>query len=776
MVLPNRFLFTLVAILGLAGIPSVTVGAPPSSDAPASQSYPVSEYVGGEVCAACHADEAEQWAGSHHDLAMQEATEATVLGDFEGTDFTAYGVTSRFFKNDGKFHVNTEGPDGHLRDFEIAYTFGVYPLQQYLVAFPGGRYQALGIAWDSRPETEGGQRWFHLYPNEHIASDDALHWTGINQNWNFMCAECHSTNLRRAYDFETDRYQTTWSEIDVSCEACHGPGSEHVAWAKRNESDRGQDGSKGLDVSLNQRAGASWVFENGSATASRFPATSEAGTGTELDVCATCHARRAPIADGFDPGQPLLDNYHLSLLTEQLYHADGQIKDEVYVYGSFLQSKMYAAGVTCSDCHDPHSLALKSEGNDVCVQCHLPDRFDTPAHHFHDPESAGASCVACHAPETTYMVVDPRRDHSFRIPRPDLSVKLGVPNACADCHENRTNEWAAARVDEWYGTDRIQSPHFGQALAAGRTGAPGAVEKLASLAEDPARPAIARATAIQMLGQTGDRSGLAPIVAGLKSDDALTRLAAVQSLGALPVQDRVSVAFPLLQDPVRSVRLEAARVLAPVPLDALPAPQRGILSRAFDAYIRSLKSIADRPESLMTLANFRRDRGEAAEAENLLQTATQRFPSFAAAYVNLADLYRQSGRDKDGERVLLQGLDMATDHADLAHSLGLLYVRQRRYPEAEEQLARAAALAPGNPRYGYVYAIALNSSGKTAKALHVLKKTLDRHPNDRDSLLAMASMSLEQGNQAEAAQYAERLIKLSPNDPRARQILRAAKP
>jgi Tfp pilus assembly protein PilF len=735
----------------------------------ASAGEPSASYVGGAVCATCHGAEADAWRGSHHDLAMQPATATTVLGDFDDASFTAYGVTSRFVTRDGRFFVTTEGPDGALHDYEIAYTFGVDPLQQYLIAFPGGRYQVLGIGWDSRPEEQGGQRWFHLYEGEHISAGDELHWTGINQNWNFMCAECHSTNLRRGYNFESDRFETTWSEVNVSCEACHGPGSEHVAWAERTDDGEGDDdASKGLIVSFLDRDGVSWGFDDGTVTASRTPPP--AAFRTEVETCAPCHSRRAPIGDGFESGKPLLDSYRLSLLTEPLYHADGQIKDEVYVYGSFLQSKMYRAGVTCSDCHDPHSLKLKAEGNAVCTQCHAPDHFDAAVHHFHESDSPGAACVACHAPETTYMVVDPRRDHSFRAPRPDLSVELGVPNACNRCHDDRSASWAAARVAEWYGEDRPRSPHFAEALAAGRFQAPGAAQKLAVLARDPAQPAIARATAVEVLGQGREPAELTVILESLNSQDALIRFAAVDGLEALHPRDRLRVAFPLLEDPVRAVRLAAARVLAPVALEVVPPPQAKVLSAAFDAYVHSLRSTANRPESLITLGNFYMQAGNVAEAEKLLQTAIDRHPSFTPAYGNLADVYRATGRDGEGERLLHRGVEVVPDDAALAYALGLLYVRQQRYPEAQQQLARAALLAPDNPRYGYVYALALQQAGKLGEAGHVLRRTLVHHPNDRDILYALASQSLEAGDRTAAAGYAERLLKLSPGDPRVQNL------
>ena len=400
-------------------------------------------YVGRSVCAGCHQTQAEQWSGSHHDLAMQPADESSVLGDFDDASLTQFGVTSTFYRKNGRFMVRTEGPDGKLHDYELSYTFGVEPLQQYLVEFPGGRLQALSLAWDTRPKEQGGQRWFHLYPDEKINHEDELHWTQASQNWNSMCAECHSTNLRKGYDAASRTFSTTWSEIDVSCEACHGPGSDHVRWARRESGWKALEAGKGLTVLLDERRGVQWTMNPETGNALR----SQARSGDkEIELCARCHSRRSPISDGYVHGEPLLNHYLPRLLDEGMYHADGQIDDEVYVYGSFIQSRMYHAGVSCSDCHEPHSLSLRISGNGVCLQCHQAEKYEQAGHHFHEPDSEGASCAECHMPPKSYMVVDPRHDHSMRIPRPDLSAKLGTPNACNGCHQDRSPEWAAQQL------------------------------------------------------------------------------------------------------------------------------------------------------------------------------------------------------------------------------------------------------------------------------------------------------------------------------------------
>ncbi len=767
---------TFVAALGIAAfitwkaLDSSRLASPQPTEGEETTIDPAT-YVGGQACATCHKAEHELWAGSHHDLAMQGATRQTVLGDFTNTTFTHFGVTSTFYMKDEQFFVQTEGPDGKLHDYEVTYTFGVDPLQQYLIEFPGGRYQVLGIGWDSRPRDEGGQRWFHLYPNEHIPHGDELHWTGQNQNWNYMCAECHSTNLRKNYDLEKDRYETKWSEIDVSCEACHGPGSRHIAWAESGLNAHKGEGARqtGLVVKFEAAEMATWLpnLETGTATRSK-PLASH----IQLDTCARCHSRRRVIHEEYRHGQSLLETHAPALLDEGLYHPDGQIEGEVYVYGSFLQSKMYRAGVTCSDCHAPHSLQMRAPGNALCTRCHLPDRFDTPTHHFHTPMSAGAQCVECHMPATTYMVVDPRRDHSFRIPRPDLSVTIGTPNACTQCHQKKSAQWAEHWVAKWHGTERDAKPHYGEVLKAGREGLPGAERALAKLASDSTEPGIVRATALARLGRYPSQITVNAIAQGVKEEEPLVRIAALRALDVLRPASRHELALNLLRDPIRAVRIEAARALAPVSSKVLPPPQQTALHEAMAEYIEAQLVNAERPSAYLNLGILYAERSQFERAEAAYRMALRRAPSFYPALVNLADLYRLQKRDKEGEVVLRRALTLVPDDANVHHSLGLLLVRVGRQQEAIESLKRAATLRPDDPRHGYVYGVALNSIGMAEKAITVLEETHRRHPNDPQILLALVTIHRDHGDRKAALRYAEKLVLLSPQDQAARQLLR----
>jgi predicted CXXCH cytochrome family protein len=630
-------------------------------------------FVGREVCRPCHEAAYSSWQGSDHDLAMDVATAETVRGDFDDAVFNSKGVTSTFFMRDDRFFVNTEGPDGGLADFEITHTFGHEPLQQYLVPFPGGRLQCLSIAWDA----DLGE-WFDLYPDTVIPPDDWLHWTRAAQTWNGMCAECHSTDLRKNFDAASNTSKTTWSEIDVSCEACHGPGSDHVVWAEIQPMARPEIDDYGL------------ILHTGGISSRE-----------QVELCAPCHSRRSELGDWDHSTTALLDSHLPSLLEEGLYYADGQILDEVYVWGSFTQSKMYANDVRCTDCHDAHSLKLKLEGNDLCLQCHRADAYDTAEHHFHKKihegqPSDGALCVKCHMPERAYMVIDERADHSLRVPRPDLSQTLGTPNACSQggCHDDKPLSWSLDAFTKWYG--QAKKPHYGPTLAAGREGRPEARDDLVRLAGDQLYPAIVRATALSLLGQYPGEASTRAFAIGLADPEPLLRHTAVNSIVASSPEELVELVAPLLFDPMRAVRMQAAVQLADVPDQLLKSYQREALSRGLAEYREAMEYSLDFAFAGHNLGNLAARLGDAAEAETYYRMAISIDDLFYPAKANLAVLLNGEGRNDEAEALLRSILQAYPEQYEVAYSLGLLLAEMGRYVEAERYLAQAAAGMPGH--------------------------------------------------------------------------------
>jgi predicted CXXCH cytochrome family protein len=734
-------LSALLALAVLAGCereeraPAATPAAPAAS-APVPVPAPTLEYVGTGRCAGCHAAEAERWRGSHHALAMQIARPDTILGRpdvvvREGGDET------RLFERDARFIVRAEGPRGATGDYEALYTFGVDPLQQLLLPLDRGRLQATTVAWDARPRADGGQRWFALHGDERLVPDDVLHWTGPAQRWNSMCADCHATNVRKRYDLAADSYATSWSELGVNCEACHGPGSRHAEWAEKAERGEAANAAdRALPVAL-ASDGATWILDPGARIARRSaPRSSHA----EIDACAGCHARRSAIAAPPAPGAPFLDTHRPALLDADLYTADGQIHDEVYEWGSFLQSRMYAAGVTCSDCHDPHSGRLRAEGNATCTQCHRADVFDVPAHHRHAAASAASRCVACHMPTRAYMVVDLRRDHSIRVPRPDLTVKLGTPNACNACHGDRSPQWAAQAVAKWYGPGQRQEPHFGEVLSAARSGAPDADRALATLARDAKQPAIARATALLELAPRAGESTFAALEESARDADPLLRLGVAEGAAGIAPERRLALLAPLLRDPLRAVRIAAARALVATPDAGWTPSDRAAHAEALAEWRAAEEVNADRPESHVDLGALHAEQGDLDAAKAEYETALRIGPWFVPAYLNYADLLRAQHRDDLGEPLLRRAIEIAPKSADAQHALGLLLVRTQRLEPALDALRRATELDPASERYAYVYGVALHSSGDTRRAIDFLSGFAARRPGDRSVTALLAEL------------------------------------
>jgi len=710
-------------------------------------------YVDEASCVRCHTVEAELWAGSHHDLAMQPATEATVLGDFDDVEFPHHGETTSFFREGGGFRVRAKGPTGEPEDFVVRYVFGVEPLQQLLLELPGGRLQALSVAWD----VERGE-WFHLYPDEDTEHDDPLHWTGRYQNWNAMCAECHSTNLDKSYDAEARAYATSWDVIDVGCQACHGPGGEHLVWAAAAPAEHSAESAldKGLVVDFKGE-----------------------GAGYQVDQCARCHARRHRVAPRHVAGRGFLDEYMPELLREGLYHADGQIQDEVYVYGSFVQSRMYAKGVRCSDCHDPHGLGLKVENDAVCLQCHSrlaplerfptlkAKKYDSIEHHHHMEGSEGARCVSCHMPAKNYMVVDPRRDHSFRVPRPDLSAALDTPNACSGCHADRTPEWAAEAVEAWGGEPPPK--HYGEVLAAGRRGSPGAIEALTELALDPEPPVIVRATALELLSMYGNL-GLPALAAVLHDEEPLLRATAAEGLEGAPTEALVELLGPLLDDDVRAVRTAAARGLASVPMDAL-GERRERFEIELAAYVAAQEEDADMPAAHLNLGVLRARQRRPAEAERAYRLALELDPFFLPARFNLANHLNGMGRNEEAEKALREGIRRSPEEGELHYSLGLLLAEMERVEEAAASLARAVERMPDRPRVRYNLGLALLGAGDEPAAEVALLEAHRLAPGDPELIQALAQLFVRRAEWQRALTYAGKLVELVPNAPGPKELL-----
>lgn len=712
------------------------------------------QFVGSERCIDCHQAEHQLWQNSHHDLAMQEPADDTVLGDFDGATFTRRGVTTTFSRDGDSFIIRTAGEDGTLQDFPVRYVFGVEPLQQYLLPLSRGRLQAFDIAWDTRPEEAGGQRWFHLNPEEVTDHSDPLHWTGPYMSWNTSCAECHSTAVEKRYDLGSRSFDTRFSEVDVGCEACHGPGERHLRLVQEDRA--GAEPNSGFPTALAQRG--DWAFAEQATIARR---TAPLMSNEQIDSCARCHSRRGNLG-AYHYGKPLLDTHRLALPEEPLYYHDGQIRDEVFVYGSFIQSRMHQAGVVCSNCHEPHSQELRAPGNGVCAQCHKAEVYDQPSHHHHPADSTGADCANCHMPETTYMVVDPRRDHSMRIPRPDLSVVMGVPNACNQCHEDQDAQWALDATRAWGVRFSSTADHPARALQQLAAGNRAAAPRLQDIVRDAEVAPVLRATTMTALGRAGAITDVSMAV--LHGPDPLLRMAAVQSLAGLPLARRYQILQPLIADDVTSVRMAVAEALAEVPLDQLDAEAEP-LRALFSEYVAIQTLHRDMPGVNLQLGLFLQNRGDLPAAERAYREALHLNPQLLPARLNLADLLRSLQREDEAREQLQAALATAPDSGPALHAMGLLETRAGNREQALAYLQQAATLERQGIRHRYVYAIALHDSGEPRAALSQLQAIQRAVPGDEGVLVALATYSEALGARERALHWAGELLRAAPDNP-----------
>lgn len=680
-------------------------------------------YVGDSQCMQCHKTAYDSWKDSDHDLAMQVANDTTVLGDFNDVKTTIDGVSYFFTKKNDLFTVLIKEIDGSKKEYTVGYTFGVYPLQQYLIDFDKGRKQVLRVSWDVDEK-----KWYHQYAGDKLDPHDWQHWTESSQNWNTMCAECHSTNLKKNYNVADNSFKTTWTSINVSCESCHGPAEKHVFWANNN--------TDTTEVANAYILKGKTQFE-------------------QMTMCAPCHSRRAKLTENLVPGDYFDDQYLLQVLDSENYHGDGQIKNEDYVYGSFVQSKMYHNGVKCSDCHNMHSLKLKKQGNNLCMQCHEP-RYNDSSHHFHPTGSDSSLCINCHMTGETYMEIDFRRDHSFRVPRPDQSVAYGTPNACTGCHKDKSDEWAAEQVKEWYGDEREDHFSDGMLLSAKRKMSLNERKMLDTFITDLKYPAVARATVIENLDiRSADQ--YTPILNTLEDESPLVRHSALMKFRDINPEERLSIAAAHINDTSRLVRIAAAQLLNGMPNEQLQNLNRDALTKAQDELKTMLYTNADFSTGRLSLGDYLLENNDIQGAIIQYQAALKMDDLLLPVYPNLATAYSLIGDTEAAFKTLNTIIKKDPNFGRAFYLRGLLNFEVNKDVLAISDLEKSVKLEPTNTRASYNIATYHYQNKEWSKAEKAIKPALKIEPQNGDYRYLLALIYGEQGKSAESTAIMQEL-------------------
>lgn len=728
----------LVLTLGTLAAGCRPSGKPAEKVTAAAKALPDHSPWKSSDCRSCHEATFAKWTESHHAKAHRTVDATADADAFQPPrNFKAHGIDYELSWQDGRPVISeqrgTQPPEKRPADFVLGYT----PLRQYIVPTTNGRFQAAELAFD--PDKK---EWFNVFADEQRRPGEWGHWLGRGMNWNSMCAHCHLTDFRKNYNSVTDTYSSTWREHGVGCAQCHGD----MAPTHATDAAKKRPGVSPLATVDRQRA---------------------------QQTCAPCHARNELITGSVLPGVDYNDHYRLTLPTEaNIFYPDGQMRDEDFNYTSLLTSRMGGkAGVTCLDCHDPHSgkTLLPVANNQLCLQCHSPPaRLNAPiidpvAHSHHPAGSTGNQCVSCHMPTTTFMQRDPRHDHGFIKPDPLLTKELGIPNACNRCHTDQKTEWAIEHTDRWYGPKmNSRQRERTRVVAAAQAGAVDAGARLLGLLANEDIPAW-KATLLLL---TRPYAATNPRVAefartALADPEALVRSAAVQVLSPLP--DERAALRKLLKDPVRLVRVDAQWALS----NELPAGSEG--RKELEAY---LAVSADQPTGRMRIAQDLFHQGQIAAAEEPLRKAIEWDPFSAGLYDTLGTVLAALDRPAEAAGALWRSAQLNANDAPAAFAAGLAFAGARKLPDAELALREAVRRDARHDRAWYNLGLLLAQTNRAPEAVAAIEQAEALAPRVADYPYARATLLWQGGDIAGAKAAAQKTLAIDPNHTLARQLLR----
>jgi tetratricopeptide (TPR) repeat protein len=719
------------------------------------------QYAGSESCKSCHEEAYAQWVKSNHGLAERLPVAALDRAAFDPTRSFKHGTQRTTVMMRGtNYAVNCPGLTASNETHLVARVIGNDPLRQFLVPFPGGRFQTLEASYDPHRN-----EWFNVYGDEDRRPGEWGHWTGRGMNWNSMCAGCHNTRLRKNYDPPTDSYHTTMAEMTVGCEACHGPLKNHVEWQR----DFGKSGKPDPTLPKFKRDQV-------------------------VDNCGFCHARRSDLTGDFKPGDSFFDHQSLAIVNQTpVYYPDGQVHDEDYEFAAFLGSRMHTNGVACMDCHNPHSMKTILPGNWLCLRCHNGSYTNAPvidpvAHSHHkvfgfgadgkptitdllaykpkEIKETGGECVNCHMPQTYYMQRHPRHDHGFTIPDPLLTKEFGIPNACSRCHTDKSVDWALENCDKWYGKKMARpTRERAQWIARARQGDNAARDPLMKMLTSGESP-YWRAVATGMLGPwAGDPPVRSALLKALKDPHPLVRENAVRSIETLmgqPTTAVTSALSELLDDPVRSVRIAAAWAL------------RGSLSSESKAAVDLrdyLKINSDQPTGQMEEGAFALARGDVPEALTHYEKAVSWDSNSPPMRHELAVVLSMSGKTREAIEQLEAACRLDPRDAEYQFKLGLAWSDAGNLDQTAAALERAVRLEPRHAGAWYNLGLARDRLGETDAALDALTRAESATPGDPRIPYARATILVRLQRFPEARAAAARAVEINPNFTQARRLL-----
>ncbi len=718
------------------------------------------EYGGSASCRECHEEAFASWAQSNHGLAERRLDSELDRPAFDPPHTFHHGSqTTAVRLVDGQYEVEAVGLSRKPEVFQVVRVIGNDPLRQFLVPFPGGRLQTLEASYDPHRH-----EWFNVYGEEDRQPGEWGHWTGRGMNWNAMCAGCHNVRVRKNYEAATDSYHTAMIEHGVGCESCHGPLKRHNAWRKLYP-----------DKTL------------------KDPTLPVLSTNQVVATCAGCHARRGDLTGDFAVGDSFFDHYSLVIVDHSdTYYPDGQVRDEDYEYAAFLGSRMGNAGVSCLDCHDPHSMKTRLPGNWLCLRCHNGSYANAPviepvshAHHkvfgydtngvpvevdlmAYDPRKiaeTGGECVGCHMPVTPYMQRHPRHDHGYTIPDPLLTKQLGIPNACNRCHPDKSVDWALEATGKWYGAKMERaSRQRTRTLASARRGDSSARVPLLTLLNTETN-AFWRAVATGMLEPwAGDPAVTESLRQHLDDPHPLVRERAVRALEPLVAANPglASALVARLDDPIRCVRVAAAWALR---------ERVDLASRAGLELRHMLDANADQPTGQMQQGAFELARHDLPGALASYQKAVAWDPNSAPIRHDLAVALSLAGRPRDALEQLQAACRLAPDEAEYSYKLGLAWSEVGDLNQAAAALERAVQLDPRHARAWYNLGLARNGLGHPAEALEALLRAESVTPEDARIPYARATILARQGHPDEARIAARRALEIQGDFTPAHELL-----